>query len=117
MSHFNERICPERADYDSPGYNPEKKENPENKKALKGRNKEEKKMPQSLAQILFHISFKTKNREPFIRPDVESELYAYIVTIYNNMGCYAHQIGGFSDHVRLLVVLKEQLPFAICWKM
>jgi hypothetical protein len=39
---------------------------PNNKKALKGRNKRRNKMPQSLAQILLHISFSTKNREPFI---------------------------------------------------
>ena len=31
-------------------------------------------MPQSLAAILVHVIFSTKNREPFIQPEIELEL-------------------------------------------
>ena len=34
-------------------------------------------MPQSLANVLVHLVFSTKDRVPLIRSDVESELYAY----------------------------------------
>ena len=69
-------------------------------------------MPQSLAQILLHISFSTKNREPFIQPDVENELYAYMAAICNNMGCHAHQISGISDHVHIACNLARTV--AVC---
>ena len=35
-------------------------------------------MPQSHAAILVHVIFSTKNREPFIQPEVEPELYPYL---------------------------------------
>lgn len=58
-------------------------------------------MPQSLAQILLHITFSTKNREPIIQSDVENELHAYMATVCNNMGCHTHQISGISNHVHI----------------
>lgn len=51
-------------------------------------------MPQSLSKILLHIIFSTKNREDFIRPEIENELYAYMASIGNEYGCHAHKIGG-----------------------
>lgn len=35
-------------------------------------------MPQSLARILVHLIFSTKNPEPFLRDDVRPELHKYI---------------------------------------
>jgi hypothetical protein len=37
-------------------------------------------MPQSLAAILVHVVFSTKNCEPLIKPEIESELYPYLST-------------------------------------
>jgi len=38
-------------------------------------------MPQSLSSILIHLIFSTKNREPFLTPEVETELYPYMAAI------------------------------------
>ena len=58
-------------------------------------------MPQSLSKILLHIIFSTKNREDFIRPEIESELYAYMASICNEYDCHAHKIGGVENHVHI----------------
>ncbi|VAX40270.1 hypothetical protein MNBD_PLANCTO03-783, partial [hydrothermal vent metagenome] len=34
-------------------------------------------MPSTWSQILLHIVFSTKQREPYITPDIQDRLYAY----------------------------------------
>jgi len=66
-------------------------------------------MPQSLSKILLHIIFSTKNREDFIRPEIENELYAYMASICNEYGCHAHKIGGVENHVHIACNLSRTL--------
>ena len=51
-------------------------------------------MPQSLANVLIHIIFSTKNRYPFIDPGIENELYPYLATACRTCHCPAHQDRG-----------------------
>jgi putative transposase len=62
-------------------------------------------MPQSHAAILVHVIFSTKNREPFIQPDVEPELYPYLATACRSVKSNAILINGTADHIHLLVNL------------
>ena len=62
-------------------------------------------MPQSLAKILVHVIFGTKNREPTIHPRVRSELHAYVTGILRNLRCPSIQTGGTADHLHTLLVL------------
>ncbi len=39
-------------------------------------------MPQSLSSILIHLIFSTKNREPFLSPEIETELYPYMASTF-----------------------------------
>jgi len=64
-------------------------------------------MPQSLSNILLHIVFSTKNREPLILPELEPELYAYIAAIHKNMTCPLLKIGGTNNHVHILCRLER----------
>jgi putative transposase len=64
-------------------------------------------MPQSLSNILLHLVFSTKNREPFIFPELESELHAYIAGIHKNMACPLLKIGGTENHVHILCRLER----------
>ena len=41
-------------------------------------------MPQSLSSILVDLVFSTKNREPFIKPAIESELHPYMASIFRD---------------------------------
>jgi REP element-mobilizing transposase RayT len=59
-------------------------------------------MPQSLASILIHLVFSTKHREPFIKPEVEPNLYAYMSVIFRECKCPSLIIGGMSDHIHAL---------------
>jgi REP element-mobilizing transposase RayT len=58
-------------------------------------------MPGSYSQILLHIDFSTKRREPWITHDVAERLYAYIGGIIRNEGGSLYAIGGVEDHVHL----------------
>ena len=64
-------------------------------------------MPQSLSNILLHLVFSTKNREPLILPELESELYAYIAGIHRNMDCPLLKIGGTDNHLHILCRLER----------
>lgn len=64
-------------------------------------------MPQSLSNLLIHLVFSTRHREPFIRGPVESELHAYGTTVLNNFGCPAIAFNGTADHVHLLFNLSR----------
>jgi hypothetical protein len=42
-------------------------------------------VPQSLAQVLVHLVFSTKNREPLLSDDIRPELHPYLATILKGM--------------------------------
>jgi len=62
-------------------------------------------MPQSLARVLVHIVFSTRNRARLIKPEFERELFGYIHGIIENNGAKLFIAGGVEDHVHLLVSL------------
>jgi len=69
-------------------------------------------MPQSLANILVHLVFSTKDRRPFIHPAVEGELHAYLVKMCRICGCPSHRVGGAQDHVHILCSLSRTITVA-----
>lgn len=60
-------------------------------------------MPQSLAQILVHLVFSTKNREPRLDDEVRDDLHAYIGGIVENQKGILLKSGSVSDHIHLLI--------------
>lgn len=60
-------------------------------------------MPQSLAQILVHLVFSTKNRERILENSIRSELHAYIGGIIANCDGVLLKAGSVSDHIHLLI--------------
>jgi len=70
-------------------------------------------MPQSLAKVVVHIVFSTKDRRPFLRdPGLRQELNAYMATILkDNADSPALLINGVEDHIHALVNLSRK--FAI----
>jgi len=84
--------------------------------ALKGRNRKRPKekaiMPQSLARVLVHIIFSTKNRLRFIKPGIEKELFAYQAAVLRECGSPALIINGTEDHVHILCSLSRTM--ALC---
>lgn len=60
-------------------------------------------MPGTYTQILLHIVFSTKHREPLITDASRERLYGYIGGIVRAEQGALHAIGGVDDHVHLLV--------------
>ena len=69
-------------------------------------------MPQSLSSILIHLIFSTKNREPFLSPEIDAELYPYIASIFKAMQSPALIIDGASDHLHTLFSLSRVVTIA-----
>jgi REP element-mobilizing transposase RayT len=69
-------------------------------------------MSQSLALLLVHVIFSTKDRAPFLRRELRSELHAYLATVTRNLGCECFLVGGVEDHVHLAVGLSRTLTAA-----
>lgn len=70
-------------------------------------------MPQSLSQVVVHVIFSTKNREPWLNAKVRPELFAYLATVARNAGCECQRVGGVSDHVHLAIGLSRTLTLAV----
>ena len=65
-------------------------------------------MPQSLAKIILHTVFSTKDRRPFLRDkSLREELHRYIGGILTDLDCQPLIIGGVEDHVHILSTLSR----------
>ncbi len=60
-------------------------------------------MPQTLTNLLVHVVFSTKHCRPFITPEIEPELFAYISALCAERGTPCLAIGGADDHLHLLI--------------
>ena len=63
-------------------------------------------MPRSYTNLIYHIVFSTKNREPTITPEREERLYEYIGGIIRGLGGILLKINGVADHIHILVKLR-----------
>ena len=62
----------------------------------------------SYIDIWLHIVFATKNRYPFISDENKGQLYASIRNSCLRHEIYLDSIGGYRDHVHLLLSIKKQ---------
>ena len=67
-------------------------------------------MAQSLSKILLHLVFSTKNREPWISPEVRPALHAYLAGAVRNLNAEAYRVGGVADHVHIACTLPRTMP-------
>ena len=65
-------------------------------------------MPQSLAKILVHTVFSTKDRRPLLRDKtLRDELHRYLGGILTHLDCQPIIVGGVEDHAHLLCALSR----------
>src|SRR5438045_2280248 len=62
-------------------------------------------MPQSLSKVIIHIIFSTKDREPWLDPDVRPRMHAYIAAICRDLNAEALRVGGVVDHLHAVTTL------------
>jgi REP element-mobilizing transposase RayT len=71
-------------------------------------------MPQSLAKILVHIVFSTKNRIDLIMPEAENGLYRYISGIVKGNGARLMIANGTMSHSHFL--FRPDQPVRAGWR-
>ena len=74
-------------------------------------------MSSTLTNLLYHIVFSTKNREPIITAPIRADLYKYIGGIVRSEGGVLLEIGGIPDHVHLVVRFKAEPSVATMVKI
>ena len=60
-------------------------------------------MSHTCANILLHLIFSTRRRQPLIHAEIKPDLFAYMGGIMREMRGVALIINGTSDHVHMLV--------------
>ena len=71
-------------------------------------------MAHTYTNLLTHALFSTKDRQPMIRPELKSDLYAYLGGIITHLRGKPVLINGPKDHVHLLFVLPGSLSLSDC---
>src|SRR5258708_24762308 len=69
-------------------------------------------MPHSYVSNLMHCVFSTKERLPFITPELESNLWPYLGGIARENKMKAIAVGGTVDHIHALLSLPATMSFA-----
>ena len=67
-------------------------------------------MSRTFTNLLTHVIFSTKDREPTISNEVRPELFAYLGGLTRKLRGKAYGINGTKDHVHMLI----SLPPNVC---
>ena len=66
----------------------------------------------ALWRLYYHLVWATKERHPLITPNIEPELYGYIIGKADALGCITHAVGGIEDHLHLVSSIPPKLSIA-----
>jgi REP-associated tyrosine transposase len=69
-------------------------------------------MAHTFANLLTHVIFSTKDREPLIAPDLKPDLMAYMGGIIRELGGKAVAANSMPDHVHMLLWLPPGVAVA-----
>jgi putative transposase len=64
-------------------------------------------MGSSYCNLLYHIVFSTKNREPWLAPDFRRRVHQYLGGAIRDEGGIAMIINGTGEHVHILAKLRQ----------
>ena len=62
----------------------------------------------SYVRIWVHLVFTTKNREPYLSKEIRDRLIEHIISNANAKDIYLDAIGGWSEHLHLLISLGRE---------
>jgi len=66
-------------------------------------------MANTYYSVYEHIVFGTKSHMKVLTPQIREELFPYLAKAIKNQGCQAIIVGGFYEHIHLLVHKKSTL--------
>lgn len=64
----------------------------------------------------YHLIWATKRRLPLIQPEIEPRLFAYLTNKAVELGIVVYAIGGWFDHVHMVVAIPPKLAVATAVK-
>ena len=66
-------------------------------------------MPNTFSSLHYHIVFSTRDREPWLSEDIQSDVWSFIGGIARENKMKALQIGGMPDHVHIAIGIPATL--------
>ena len=66
----------------------------------------ERNLSHAAGNLVLHLIFSTKDRQPLITPEIRADLFAYLGGIIREMHGTALIINGTSDHVHMLIRIR-----------
>ncbi|MFP4176876.1 MAG: IS200/IS605 family transposase [Candidatus Brocadiia bacterium] len=69
-------------------------------------------MPQSVSQVILHMTFSTRKRVKCIHSPVKEDLHAYMAQTLRNKGSEAYRVGGTADHAHVACTLPATVAAA-----
>jgi putative transposase len=60
----------------------------------------------------YHIVFSTKDREPWIAPEIEGRVWGYLATVARQHAMTVHKVGGLDDHIHLVAAVPPTLAIS-----
>lgn len=70
-------------------------------------------MPQSHAQVWLHVVFSTKHRQTFLEDEeFRQQMFRMLAFHVHELGCVSASVGGYVDHVHLLIGLSRTRTIA-----
>jgi REP element-mobilizing transposase RayT len=66
-------------------------------------------MSHSYCNLLYHVTFSTKHREPWLSSEMAGKVHAYLGGIIRDAGGIALIVNGIADHVHLLAKLRQDI--------
>ena len=63
-------------------------------------------------EILYQVVFGSKNHVSFLNSSNEERLYKYIAATCRKKGCKPYKIGGYSNHIHLIISLIPKLSLS-----
>ncbi len=66
-------------------------------------------MAGTYTELIYHLIFSIKHREPLISPRLRAELYPYIGGILRDQGGHLLEVGGMPDPLHLLIRIKPDM--------
>jgi len=60
-------------------------------------------------RLYYHFIWTTKDRQPWIAPDMEANLYRWLHNEANKLYCPFFYIGGTADHVHVLTAVRPSV--------
>lgn len=69
-------------------------------------------MSSSHTNLQVHIISGTKSRTPWITPEIQPHLYAYLCGVVKGHNAILYEIGGMPDHIHLLIRYRPDLALS-----